>query len=220
MTDGDGDGDDDPDQDDDARELEARGEPTETTTSNRGRAATACDATTDPGARTPRSATQRSASAVSTDLAGPYRPTRRMATRIKTRDRRCRFPGCTISTVFCDIDHVRPWPHGPTHDTNLVSLCRRHHRIKQRLRWTVALTPDGIATWTDPTGRVRTTHPANALHTSVLPAVDPRTHSTPHSSTDQHQPGPHPCSPTDPTAPWSSTSNTTAHPHQATPPPP
>ena len=95
-----------------------------------------------------------------------------MATRIKTRDRRCRFPGCTISAVFCDIDHVTPWPHGPTHDTNLLSLCRRHHRIKQRLRWHLTLTPDGIATWTDPTGRVRTTHPTNALHTSVLPDVE------------------------------------------------
>ncbi len=94
-----------------------------------------------------------------------------MATRIKTRDRRCRFPGCTVAAVFCDLDHVRPWPHGPTTDTNLLCLCRRHHRIKQRLGWTLALTPDAVATWTDPTGRVRTTHPANALHTSVLPDV-------------------------------------------------
>ena len=111
-----------------------------------------------------------------------------MATRVKTRDRRCRFPGCTIAAVFCDIDHVTPWPHGPTHDTNLLSLCRRHHRIKQRLRWNLTLTPDGIATWTDPTGRVRTTHPTNALHTSVLPDVT----STPTArGSDQHQPGPH-----------------------------
>ena len=122
-----------------------------------------------------------------TDTAGPYRPSTRMTTRIKTRDRRCRFPGCTIAAVFCDIDHVTPWPHGPTRDTNLLSLCRRHHRIKQRPRWTVALAPDGVATWTDPTGRVRTTHPANALHTSVLPAVTsgPRTpeNTTAHTAT-------------------------------------
>jgi hypothetical protein len=123
-------------------------------------------------------ASQRSAAAVGADLAGPYRPTRRMATRIKTRDRRCRFPGCTISATFCDIDHVRPWPHGPTHDTNLLCLCRRHHRIKQRLHWRLTLTADGTATWTDPTGRTRTTHPTNALLTSVLPDVITRPSDT------------------------------------------
>ena len=32
------------------------------------------------------------------------------------------------------------------------------------------LAPDGIATWTDPTGRVRTTEPVDALHTTVLRA--------------------------------------------------
>ncbi|HYN68567.1 MAG TPA: hypothetical protein VES93_16920 [Ornithinibacter sp.] len=106
------------------------------------------------------------------DESGPYRPSRRMATRIKARDRRCRFPGCTIAATFCDLDHVRPWPHGPTHDTNLLTLCRRHHRIKQRPGWNATLAADGVATWTDPTGRVRTTHPADALHTSVLPDVN------------------------------------------------
>ena len=45
------------------------------------------------------------------------------------------------------------------------------HRIKQRLHWHLTLAPDGVATWTDPTGKVRTTHPTNALHTSVLPDV-------------------------------------------------
>ncbi len=100
--------------------------------------------------------------------AGAYRPSARMAKRVKARDRRCRFPGCTVAAVFCDLDHVRPWPTGPTADTNLICLCRRHHRVKQRLGWAVALANDGTLTWTDPTGRVRTTAPADALTCTVL----------------------------------------------------
>ena len=97
-----------------------------------------------------------------------YRPPRRLAKLVRARDRRCRFPGCTVAAVFCDLDHVRPWPTGPTTDTNLICLCRRHHRVKQRPGWHAALTGDGILTWTDPTGTVRTTHPADALTCTIL----------------------------------------------------
>jgi hypothetical protein len=70
--------------------------------------------------------------------------------------------------VFCDLDHVRPWPNGPTADTNLICLCRRHHRVKQRPGWSAVLAADGTVTWTDPTGRVRTTAPADALTCTIL----------------------------------------------------
>ncbi len=58
---------------------------------------------------------------------GAYRPSARMAKRVKARDRRCRFPG-----------------------------------------WSVTSAADGTVTWTDPTGRVRTTSPADALTCTVL----------------------------------------------------
>ena len=116
-----------------------------------------------------------------------------MAKRVKARDRRCRFPGCTVAAVFCDLDHVRPWPTGPTADTNLICLCRRHHRVKQRPGWRVTLAADGTLTWTDPTGRVRTTAPADALTCTVLSgAATPPPAPASASITRTHLPdGPH-----------------------------
>ncbi|HET7822970.1 MAG TPA: HNH endonuclease signature motif containing protein [Ornithinibacter sp.] len=99
-----------------------------------------------------------------------YRPPAALAALVRQRDGRCRFPGCHVSARFCDLDHVRPWPNGPTAAANLVCLCRRHHRVKQRLGWRVRLRPDSTLTWTDPTGRTRTTHPLDALHATVMPA--------------------------------------------------
>jgi hypothetical protein len=108
---------------------------------------------------------QRRATPAVTD---PYRPSARLARHVRARDRRCRFPGCTVAAVFCDLDHVRPWPAGPTTAANLVCLCRRHHRVKQRPGWHAVLAPDATLTWTDPTGRVPTTHPADALTSTLL----------------------------------------------------
>ncbi len=103
---------------------------------------------------------------------GTYRPSTELTALVKARDGRCRFPGCAVAARFCDLDHVRPWPAGPTNDTNLLTLCRRHHRIKQAPGWRLRLAPDGTATFTDPTGRTRTTTALDALHTPVL-AADP-----------------------------------------------
>ena len=97
-----------------------------------------------------------------------YRPSRRVVALVRARDGRCRFPGCSVAARFCDLDHVRPWPGGATAPPNLMCLCRRHHRIKQRHNWSVRLLPDGRAVWTDPTGRVRTSWPRDLLTPVVL----------------------------------------------------
>ena len=99
-----------------------------------------------------------------------YRPGAQLAALVRARDGRCRFPGCCVAARFCDLDHVRPWPAGRTTATNLLTLCRRHHRIKQRPGWRLRLAPDGTATFTDPTGRARTTAPLDALKSLVLTA--------------------------------------------------
>ena len=101
---------------------------------------------------------------------GAYRPGEKLKALVRTRDGRCRFPGCSVAARFCDLDHARPWPTGPTTAANLMCLCRRHHRIKQRPGWSVHLAVDGTATWTDPVGRARTTSPRNHLDLLVLPA--------------------------------------------------
>ncbi len=103
-------------------------------------------------------------------ISSSYRPPASMASLVRQRDGRCRFPGCHVAARFCDLDHVRPWPSGATSPSNLICLCRRHHRIKQRHRWRVRLEPDATVTWTDPVGRVRVTHPVDARRSLVLHA--------------------------------------------------
>ena len=82
---------------------------------------------------------------------------------VTTRDGTCRMWGCDRPATTCDLDHARPWPAGPTTPTNLAGLCRRHHRLKQRRRWTYQLARDGTATWTSPSGRQRITLPDHAV---------------------------------------------------------
>jgi hypothetical protein len=49
------------------------------------------------------------------------------------RDRTCRFPGCDRPHPWCDAHHVVHWADGgPTAASNLVLLCRRHHRLIHR----------------------------------------------------------------------------------------
>ena len=48
---------------------------------------------------------------------------------LASRDRGCRFPGCT-SRSFVDAHHVVHWAQGgATRLDNLVQLCRHHHRL-------------------------------------------------------------------------------------------
>lgn len=141
---------------------------------------------------------------------GAYRPSPRLVALVRARDGRCRFPGCAVPARSCDLDHVRPWPSGPTSALNLVCLCRRHHRVKQLPGWSLRLTAEAVATWTDPFGRVHTTEPLDALEDLVLVAdpadlLDPvatadlpRLSSAPDRTDDRVDPPPG-----GPSPPWS-----------------
>jgi hypothetical protein len=63
---------------------------------------------------------------------------------VTVRDRRCRFPGCDRPHTWCDAHHVVHWADGgPTALSNLVLLCRRHHRMIHSGRFGVELSGGG-----------------------------------------------------------------------------
>ena len=92
-----------------------------------------------------------------------YRPSAELAEFVRMRDLFCRFPGCDIPADRCDIDHVRPWPYGPTHASNLNCKCRKHHLMK-------TFWADG---WKDtpPTRQSSGPRPAES-NTPPIPAAD------------------------------------------------
>jgi len=93
-----------------------------------------------------------------------YRPSAKLAAFVRARDLFCRFPGCDVPAEHCDIDHVRPWPYGPTHASNLNCKCRTHHIGKTFAEgWHDKQLPDGTVIWTTPAGQRATTVPASRL---------------------------------------------------------
>jgi hypothetical protein len=88
-----------------------------------------------------------------------YRPPAALSRHVRTRDVTCRFPGCTVPAGECDLDHLVPFPEGPTSAQNLHALCRRHHRLKHDDNWTVEPLPNSGLRWTSPLGTTRNTWP-------------------------------------------------------------
>lgn len=102
---------------------------------------------------------------------------------LRARDRGCRFPGCT-HTRFVDAHHVEHWAHGgATRLSNLVLLCRRHHRHVHEGGARVRVLDDGAVVFTDALGRRIEVAPPMAGSTEVLlathrrdgPRIEPRT---------------------------------------------
>ena len=68
------------------------------------------------------------------------------------RDQGCRFPGCT--SRHCDAHHIEHWADGgETKLSNLVLLCRRHHRLLHEGSFTARMDDQGAVRFAHPRGR-------------------------------------------------------------------
>jgi hypothetical protein len=72
---------------------------------------------------------------------------------LNARDRGCRFPGCT-NTRWVDAHHIHHWANGgETRPSNLVSLCRFHHRMVHEGAVLIQILDDGALRFIHPNGR-------------------------------------------------------------------
>jgi hypothetical protein len=76
-------------------------------------------------------------------------PLRRLLT---ARDKGCRFPGCA-NARYIDMHHIKHWANGgETKPSNLVSLCRFHHRAVHEEGFDVRVLDDGALRFVRPNG--------------------------------------------------------------------
>jgi hypothetical protein len=76
-------------------------------------------------------------------------PLRRLLT---ARDKGCRFPGC-CNARYIDMHHIKHWANGgETKPSNLLSLCRFHHRAVHEGGYNVEILDDGALRFVAPDG--------------------------------------------------------------------
>jgi hypothetical protein len=83
---------------------------------------------------------------------------------LRSRDAGCRFPGCTHER-YVDAHHIEHWADGgETKLSNLVTLCRLHHRLVHEGQIRIETPPEGGWRFVRPDGRhyevIRRTAPA------------------------------------------------------------
>lgn len=77
-------------------------------------------------------------------------PLRRL---LQSRDKGCRFPGCS-NARYIDMHHIKHWANGgETRPSNLVSLCRFHHRAVHEVGYGVQVLDDGALRFIRPDGQ-------------------------------------------------------------------
>jgi hypothetical protein len=71
---------------------------------------------------------------------------------LRSRDRGCRFPGC-CNTRYVDAHHIHHWAHGgETKLSNLITLCRFHHRAVHEGKVVIQILDDSAVRFLRPTG--------------------------------------------------------------------
>jgi hypothetical protein len=67
----------------------------------------------------------------------------------------CSHPDCNVSIDQCRIHHLHPWRQGGRTDLeDLAPVCETHHHLIHEGGWTLTITPDRTATWTQPDGTI------------------------------------------------------------------
>jgi hypothetical protein len=97
---------------------------------------------------------------------------------LNARDRGCRFPGCS-NTRYVDAHHIHHWAQGgETKLSNLVQLCRFHHRQVHEGNVVIQYLDDGALRFLRPDGRsfdsVAPEHSRPLANWRELPAMHER----------------------------------------------
>ncbi len=98
-----------------------------------------------------------------------YEPNRKLREFIHARDPKCTYPGCNQQARRSQLDHIQPWPEGPTDRSNLHPLCVHHHNLKTHGNWQVTRDHDsGETTWTSPRGlTAKAPHPYTPMPETI-----------------------------------------------------
>ncbi|MDY7091259.1 MAG: HNH endonuclease, partial [Actinomycetota bacterium] len=79
---------------------------------------------------------------------------------ITARDGGCAHPGCDRPPSWSEIHHIKEWAQGgKTKVSNLVMLCRLHHREIHSTDWIVRIAADGLPEFIPPEWLDRTRTP-------------------------------------------------------------
>jgi hypothetical protein len=88
-----------------------------------------------------------------------YRPPAALADFIRARDVYCRSPICRRRAIDGELDHIVPYPEGPTSADNMAGCCTHDHHMKHAPGWQVRAHDDGGIEWITPTGHSYLSHP-------------------------------------------------------------
>jgi hypothetical protein len=83
---------------------------------------------------------------------------------LNSRDQGCRFPGCTHKK-YTDAHHIQHWAHGgETKMSNLMTLCRFHHRKVHEGEVIVQVLDDGAIRFVQPDGETFDSESRGHMH--------------------------------------------------------
>jgi hypothetical protein len=102
-----------------------------------------------------------------------YRPPTGLADHVRARDVHCRSPICRRRALDGHLDHITPYPDGPTNDKNLHACCGHDHRMKHAPGWSVRALPDGRIQWITPTGHRYHSRPHDYRPDELPPDLPP-----------------------------------------------